>query len=302
MMDREARERIGEEGGWGKPKTNFAKKVWGGFESDLEKSNLIKTGRDYEAGKAPEEVRAAQAKALERGLSLGGNREQLQAMIGMETDSDAKTRKSQEYQEKFGESDQKYKALLGRTLSENGKPLTGEKATAAINKIFNARTPQERLDSISELSGGPSDKTKAMLLEAKKKAAVTGGYKGEVTADTDFGAEAKALIPGAKKEIQAIIDARDSAISDPVFKKTLGESTRKSDREQKASFPAALVFDPESNLDPSVADQFRKDTDRLKKFLGKPVDEEAQALNNKRQSTEKEIGKTSDDLKRLLKA
>ena len=184
-------------------KTNYAKVAQDAFKSDLEKSNLIKTGLDYEAGKAPEEVKAAQQKALERGLSLGGNREQLQAMIGMETDSAAKARKDQEYQYKFGDSDEKYKALLDRTLTEK------DKAAGVADKMFKALSPEDRLDSISKLAKGPSEKTKALLLEAKQKAAARTGYTGEVTADTDFGEEAKAAIPGAQIGAKALIDARE---------------------------------------------------------------------------------------------
>lgn len=206
-------------------KTNYAKVAQDAFKSDLEKSNLIKTGRDYEAGKAPEEVKAAQEMALKRGESLGGNREQLQAMIGMETDSAAIESKASE-----------------GTIKE--------------------QTPK-----------GLSENTKKLLLEAKQKAAARTGYTGEVTADTDFGAEAKALIPGAKAEIQAIIDARDAAAGDPIFNETLKGATRQKDRENFATDSASSAFGvPMEKRDPivPVSDQFQKDTDRLKEFRGAP--------------------------------
>ena len=70
----------------------------------------------------------------------------------------------------------------------------------------------------------------------KQKVAAKTGYKGEVTADTDFGfaEEAKALIPGAKKDTQSIIDAREL-------------------------FPEKYQ-----------SDNFKKDTDELKRFRGSP--------------------------------
>lgn len=218
-------------------KTNYAKVAQDAFKSDLEKSNLIKTGRDYEAGKAPEEVKAAQEMALKRGESLGGNREQLQAMIGMETDSAAIESKASE-----------------GTIKE--------------------QTPK-----------GLSENTKKLLLEAKQKAAARTGYTGEVTADTDFGAEAKALIPGAKKEIQAIIDARDNFREGNSSAWSNHLRSREVVIGQKISNKNEELFNKEDALGEKIQgesfrvgvegssedEKFQKDTDRLKQFRGAPA-------------------------------
>lgn len=124
------------------------------------------------------------------------------------------------------------------------------------------------------------ERTARLVLQAKKNAAKKTGYKGEVTSETDFAAEAKGLIPGAKKEVQAIIDARDSAIDDKAFRGTLKSSNRQEDLKQDAfdSFAAQLGIDQGSSSDRlSVFDQYEKDTNRLKEFRGAPAFSEDQS-------------------------
>lgn len=241
-----ARERSTKSGAFGKVdkdgkliKTDYAKVAQDAFKEDLGKSDLIAKGRAYQgdlAGPEAEEVKAAQAKALERGLSLGGNREQLQAMIGMETDSAAIERKA-------GEAS--IKEQMPKGLSEN---------------------------------------TKKLLLEAKQKAAARTGYTGEVTADTDFGAEAKALIPGAKKEIQAIIDARDAFRGKGPQAWEAYRKNRETITGEKIDSSNPDALDRESQLYFDINGKaagvgfsgygndkaFQKDTDRLKQFRGAP--------------------------------
>jgi len=140
-QDQAARERSTASGAFGKVdekgelvKTDYRKMAQEAFYADLDKSSLIGAGRarsqGYEWDNAPadygEAVSKAQQKALERGLSLGGNREELQARIGMETDTQTKERMAGE--KTSSESDAKEKRLeaINQRISKVGQKASDD--------------------------------------------------------------------------------------------------------------------------------------------------------------------------------
>lgn len=231
MMDREARERIDGERGWGKPKIKFALKAQEEFKSDLDKSVLISKGRAYEGDLSEaevEETKAAQEKALKRGESLGGNREELQKLIGMETDAQAIERKA-------GEKSMSEKEASNQRIAkiEAGLKKTGDKA--ANDYLADNRDSFESIDSsISKAKEirdgvGKDEAGKALYSESDREAIVINEskqkdklamMKAEQSAgsrDKELGSLAADEIIKARKEITDNLSSAHSDSASSIF-------------------------------------------------------------------------------------
>lgn len=93
----------------------------------------------------------------------------------------------------------------GDYLNGAGKTATKEEKDAKY-----AELKGKAVEGGFEVTKEAKDKAAWISYEAKVKAAKSAGIDpNTVTSKTDFGEEAKALIPGAKKELQGFIDAAD---------------------------------------------------------------------------------------------
>jgi len=93
----------------------------------------------------------------------------------------------------------------GDYLNGAGKTATKEEKDAKY-----AELKGKAVEGDFEVTKEAKDKAAWISYEAKVKAAKSAGIDpNTVTSKTDFGEEAKALIPGAKKELQGFIDAAD---------------------------------------------------------------------------------------------
>lgn len=260
------REQGAASGAYGKPAAPNARQQ---FARDLDNSEAIASGDP-----------AARERAYQRGAGLDLTREQIQKKMGWETDTEAAAKK---YKKEYGKSDKAVKGAVDRLdkieWSTNGQPsLQSDLSPAMIAKI------RENMKKVS-----PEDKKAAASDSAKKRT-----EREEKIATNNYSGQAKALIPGAKAELQGVIDQRES------YMDRRGEETLNFFRNEKKSYnvkdfdnlsdmqkdaywhKADRIFG-ESYKAPEKGSDFRKQTEELKKRRGqiKPILERLNAPNEK---------------------